>query len=111
MKVEHKAPPRRFSVKGVDLRHVADIALEPDELVTFTTESGAEYDVTRKAWGYYATPSTNGRLREKGLRTALVHSRTTGRRYVLLVEPAKMMDFGVYLEDQALAVEAWLDED
>ena len=50
------------------------IALAPDEQVTFTTEAGGEYDVTRKSWGFYATPSINGRLKTFGLRAALVRN-------------------------------------
>ena len=62
MKISSKTPPRTFTVKGVDISHVADIDLAPDELITLKTESGAEYDVARKEWGFYATPSINGRL-------------------------------------------------
>ena len=53
MKIKQQNPPRRFTVKGVEISHAADIALDADEFVTFTTESGAEYDVARKnmsAW-------------------------------------------------------------
>ena len=42
-------PPRRFEVSGrgvkLMLSDCAHIALAPDEQVTFTTESGGEYDV------------------------------------------------------------------
>ena len=64
-------PPRRFSAGEVTISHVADLDLEPDEQVTFVSGTGTEYDVARKDWGYYATPSLNGRLAEHGLRAAL----------------------------------------
>ena len=64
----HPKTPREFSVKGVNLRHSADIKLAPDEMVTFQTESGAEFDVATKDWGFYATPSTNGRLKSFGFK-------------------------------------------
>ena len=75
MKITEQQPPRVFRTgraQPIDLHDCARIQLDPDEQVTFITESGAEYDVARKAWGFYATPSLNGRLRQFGLRAALV---------------------------------------
>jgi hypothetical protein len=96
---------REFEVAGVRLTHVADVSLEPDELVTF--EGGL--DVTRKDWGYYATPSLNGRLREHGLRAVLVLGG--GKLYLLLVEEGAEPAFEDYLREQELRVVAWLDSD
>lgn len=110
MKVSSQTPPRDFTVKGVTISHVADIDLAPDELITFKTESGAEYDVARKDWGYYATPSINGRLKDMGLRTALV-SNPEGRLYVLLVELSKMAAFDAYCTEQTIDVLKWLDDE
>ncbi len=106
-----KNPSREFSVKGVNLRHSADIKLAPDEMVTFQTESGAEFDVAAKDWGFYATPSTNGRLKSFGFKTALVHSASTGMRYILLVDKNKMEAFQAYCREQDMVVDTWLDED
>ena len=103
MKFEERS--REFEVAGVHLTHVADIELEPDELVTF--EGGL--DVTRKEWGYYATPSLNGRLREQGLRAVLVSGG--GKLYLLLVEEGAEPAFERYLDEQELRVLAWLDTD
>lgn len=113
MEVRERMPARRFTVGPKEaqatLAHCADIALEPDEMVSFVTASGTEFDVVRKDWGYYATPSLNARLPEKGLRPALVGSAT--RRYVLLAEPGKLAEFHAYLRSQHMAVIAWLDVD
>ena len=111
MEIDPVSPPRPFTVKGVTMEHTADIRLAPDEVVTFKTPSGAEYDVTAKEWGFYATPSTNGRLRDNGFRTAVARSEATGRLYVLLVERDKLPAFEAYCEEQELAIDAWLDED
>ncbi len=110
MKLDKKDPPRHFAVKGVTLAHVADVALAPGEIVTFTTPAGGEYDVTRKDWGFYATPSVNKRLKDFGLRTALAETSATGARYVLLVERGKETAFQAYLDDQGMRVVTWLDE-
>jgi len=113
MKVNERNPPRVFHLghegQEITLSHVADIALAPDEQITLVTASGTEFDVVRKAWGYYATPSLNDRLPRKGLRPALVASGT--RRYLLLCETGKEALFRTYLEEQRMTVITWLDTD
>jgi SAM-dependent methyltransferase len=111
MKFTAMEPPRAFLVghdQKIELKDCARIALQPDEQVTFVTESGTEYDVVRKTWGYYATPSLNRRLREFKLKTALV--RSDERLYILLVEDGKENDFHAYLQDQEMEVVYWLDQ-
>jgi hypothetical protein len=107
-------PPRRFRVSGAGLSlTLADcgrVELAPDEQVTFTTASGGEYDVTRKSWGFYATPSTNGRLQSFGLRAALVLSGR-GRLFVVLVEAGKESEFLDYVQADQQRVLCWLDSD
>ncbi|MSP87944.1 MAG: hypothetical protein EXQ92_03890 [Alphaproteobacteria bacterium] len=113
MKLKERTPPRRFAVghKGreIHLSHVADIELAADEQITLTASGGHEYDIVRKSWGYYATPSLNGRLRQFGLRSALVASGE--RRYLLLVEEDRMAEFEAYIAAQSMRVIAWLDGD
>lgn len=113
MKIDVKSPPRTFPVKGPGLEAVlsdcAHIALDPNEQVTFTAEGGVEYDVARKTWGFYATPSINARLTSFGLRTALVHN-TLGRFFVMLVERDKHDDFLAYLRADQQQLVCWLDE-
>jgi hypothetical protein len=107
-------PPRRFEVAGGGLKlMLADcgrVALEPDEQVTFTTEAGAEYDVVRKDWGFYATPSMNSRLRGFGLRAALVLS-AFDKLFLVLVEKGKEAAFLAYVTADRQRVLCWLDED
>ena len=90
------------------IRHCADIALAPDEQVPFVAPAGSQYDVVRKAWGYYATPSLNRRLLRFGLRTALCENRG-GDRYVLLVESGCEGDFHAYLDGQGMTLLSWLE--
>lgn len=111
MKIEKKDPPRAFEVKGIPLKHVADIHAAPNEIYTFINPEGAEFDVSAKDWGYYATPSTNGRLKRMGYRTALAHNRTTGMRFVLVVDCDKQTEFDQYCAEQEMIIDAWLDED
>jgi len=111
MKFSQNGPPRRFEVgidKKVTLSHCGTVHLEPDELVTFVTDSGHEYDVTRKEWGFYATPSLNARLLRNELRPVLVKNQI-GHFFLLLVEKGKEASFENYLVDQQLTIAHWID--
>ena len=109
MKVDLIDPPRGFSVLGIDLRHSADITLEHDEQVTFVTPSGTQFDVCRKDWGYYGTPSLNQRLPDHGLRAVLVRGNQSGKMDVLLVERGKEDAFYAYVEWDGMTIVSWLD--
>lgn len=112
MKFEPKHPPRRFSVGNsvkFDMHDCGTLRLAPDEQVTLVTEDGAEYDVARKDWGFYATPSLNGRLEQFGLRGVLIKNRDTGRYFVLLVQRGHEVQFDAYCAQENLAVITWLD--
>lgn len=112
MKIFPKVEPRQFTVKGVTLSHVADIDLSPNELVTFKCANDqTEFDVTAKDWGFYATPSLNGRLRDHNFRSVLTKNTETGRRYVLLVKEGKETEFNAYLAQQNMVVLGMLDEE
>lgn len=111
MHINPRDPPRTFKVgpsRDLVISHCADVRLEPDEQITFVTHSGTEYDVLRKSWGYYACPSTNARLRDKGLRAALVRN-PDDKLYVLLVEAGRESEFETYLRAEKMTVIHWLD--
>jgi hypothetical protein len=113
MRVERRDPPREFRVGTGDdvvIRHAADVQLDDDEQVTFTGPSGSELDLVRKKWGYYATPSMNARLREHGLRAALVVNERR-RLYLLLVEEGAEREFEAYLKAERQRLICWLDSD
>ncbi|HXX74264.1 MAG TPA: hypothetical protein VEI50_03995 [Nitrospiraceae bacterium] len=112
MKFLPKNPPRRFTVGNsvkFDMKDCGTLALTPDEQITLVTDNGAEYDVARKDWGFYATPSLNGRLEQFGLRAVLIKNRGTGRYFVLLVERGHEPSFDAYCDQENLAVISWLD--
>ena len=113
MKVTRIDPPRRFTVgpsNDIELNDCACIELDPNEQVTFRTSSGGEYDVVRKAWGFYAMPSLNGRLPAFGLRAALVRSGDS-KVFVLIVERNCEREFDTYLAANGLRVIGWLDNE
>jgi hypothetical protein len=112
MRFDEKNPPRRFTVGNAvrfDMFDCGALHLGPDEQVTFVTEAGGEFDVARKSWGFYATPSLNGRLAGFGLRGVLIRNRLTDRYFVLLVERGREPEFEAYLVQESCDVVAWLD--
>lgn len=113
MKFDAKNPPRTFEV-GYDVKGtISDCGtmhLAADEQITFVTEAGGEYDVTRKDWGFYATPSLNGRLAGFKLRGVLVKNRHN-RFFVMLVEQGKEDSFERYVKQEPLEIVAWLDSE
>jgi hypothetical protein len=110
MKLKVIDPPRAFTVghSRIKLQDCAHITLNPDEQVTFLTESGTEYDVARKSWGYYATPSINNRLMSFGLRAVLVKGED-GKFFLHLVEKGKEEEYTHYRKAERLAVVCWID--
>ncbi len=111
MKINPIEPPRTFIVghgAPIEMKDCARVELEADEQVTFVTASGTEYDLARKSWGYYATPSLNGRLAKFGLQAVLIKS-TDLKFYVYLVEKGKEADFHAYLEKEKNSIVCWLN--
>ena len=101
MKIEIKKKPRKFKInigrKKIELSDTAKINLKKNEQVTFSYLN-SEYDVAKKDWGYYATPSINGRLKNFGFRTFLIKNRTN-KIYIFLVHKNKMKTFRKYCKD------------
>ncbi|MCF7993664.1 MAG: hypothetical protein K9L88_02355 [Chromatiaceae bacterium] len=113
MKLELKDTPRTFrvgAVNQIEISDLGDIHLAPNEQLTFVSEAGPRYDIARKDWGYYATPSINGRLANEGFKTALVKNKQ-GLIYILLVEQANRTLFDNYCWQENQTLLAWLDED
>ena len=69
-----------------------------------------EHDLVRKQWGYYATPSLQGRLRSNGMRAALTRNVETGRIFVVLVEIGKEQLWRAYNAKERQEFLTWLDE-
>ncbi len=112
MKADFKEVPRPFKVgldQQITIKDCGKIHLDPDEQVTFVTPQGAEYDLARKSWGYYATPSVNDRLKRFGFKTALVRN-SKGQVYIMLVEQDRVAEFEQYLAAEKNFLQQWLDE-
>ena len=106
-----KKKPRLFSVgskRKVTIKDCGQIELSYDEQITFISKDGHEYDVARKDWGFYATPSLNRRLPSFNLRAALVKNQDT-LFYIMLVEKGKETIFEKYIKDEESTIICWMD--
>jgi len=106
MKIYNKN--RAFKINDIALKEVAKIELEDNEMITFIKDNN-EYDFVAKDWGYYATPSINGRLKNFGYKTALVKN-SYGKFYINIVEKEKLEQFYEYIDKEKSEVIEWLDE-
>lgn len=113
MKVNENNPPREYKVgRGqISIKDMGKVSLEDDEQVTFITNNGAEYDLCKKSWGFYATPSINGRLVSFNFKTALIRNSQTCNFFVIIVERTKQSDFINYCLDENLKIVCWLDDE
>ena len=112
MKYKEILPPRKFNAgsnQQICIEHCADVYLKDNEQVTFVSENGSEYDVAKKDWGYYATPSVNSRLKKFGFKTALTRNPSKNY-YIMLVEDTKIEKFKNYLREENMLLVEWLDE-
>jgi hypothetical protein len=112
MKIEVNSDPRIFPVgiAHTQLSHVADIDLQSDEMVTFVTDGELEYDVCRKSWGYYATPSLGGRLRAFGWRAAVMRNIDTRHCFVVLVQEGREDEWMAYMLIERQELVLWIDD-
>lgn len=112
MKIKEKIPPRNFLVgtnKKFYMKDCGDVLLNDDEQLTFKTEDGTEYDFAKKDWGYYASPSLNGRLINFNLRSCLIRNTKTNRYFILVVQKNHEDNFKKYLKQESCEVIVWMD--
>ena len=112
MKIKENNPKREFYVgenKDIIIKDCGKINLDSNELITFITDDKKEYDVVRKDWGFYATPSMNKRLVDYRFKTALVKNKN-GMYYIMIVEKDKIDSFNKYLDEENNQIIQWLDK-
>ena len=112
MKFSRKKPTRSFFVgknKDIEIEDCGSIQLDNNELIAFLTKDKKEWDVVKKNWGFYATPSINDRLDKQGFRCALVKNKK-GSTYIMIIEKNKLNKFNKYILKENNQVLMWLDE-
>ena len=106
-----KKNQRKFKVgkkQSISLCHVATVTLKKNELVTFKNDK-REYDLVKKGWGFYGTPSLNKRLNLYGYSAALVINNFNDTYFVMIVDIKKKKYFLKYLKSENMKVICWLD--
>jgi hypothetical protein len=107
MKIINKNRNFKVGIKNIKIKEVAKILLKQNEMVTFVSGK-TEYDIVKKKWGYYATPSINSRLVKFNIKTCIIKSKMTNNSFIVLVQKNKMKDFNKYLSDEKCKVIKWL---
>ncbi len=104
MKIKLNKKPRKFKVgfKKITLKDFGKIYLNNDEQLTFS-KNKSEYDIVKKNWGYYATPSVNKRLKKFHFRTFLTQN-TNKLIFIMLVHKEKINGFKTYLKDEKIKI-------
>ena len=112
MKIFEKNPPRSFTVGkngNTKIEDCGSIYLEDNEQVSFLTNDQKEYDIVKKDWGFYVTPSLNHRLKEQGFRSALIKNKK-GSVFIMIAEKNKLDKFKDYILNEDNQILMWLDE-
>tara|TARA_E500000178_G_scaffold356643_1_gene436543 strand:+ start:7196 stop:7564 length:369 start_codon:yes stop_codon:yes gene_type:complete len=94
--------------KKISLKDVGSIKLNNDENITFVDKNSKEYDVCKKNWGYYATPTINKRLKNFGYLTGLVHNKELNTFVINIVDIKKKKIFFKYLKKENMKLICWL---
>ena len=110
MKIKILKNPRLFKVNNIEVKDFGKIKLATNEMVSFVTKSKKEYDFTAKDWGFYVTPSINGRLKKEGFAIALVKNKL-GKTYIMAVEKEKIKIFNKFCTNKKKKVLKWYNLD
>jgi hypothetical protein len=51
VKIKISKKPRIFTIKDIQIKDYGKIKLDTNEMISFITESGKEYDFAAKDWG------------------------------------------------------------
>ena len=88
------------------IRHVGNVNLKNNEQLTFVFKN-SRYDFVKKNWGFYATPSINGRLKKEGFISALVKNKKK-MIYLMVIHKSKKSEFNKYCKLHDQKVVKWL---
>lgn len=104
---------RKFVVgtkKKITLKDVGSLYLKNNENITIVNKNKKkEYDICKKSWGFYGTPSLNKRLTKFGYKAALVKNLKFNTYTILIVDTDKKYNFYKYLKSQSIFIVCWFD--
>ena len=99
MKIKINKKARKFAVglkKNTIIKDLGKVYLNDNEQLTFIRKK-SQYDLVKKNWGYYATPSINKRLKSFAFRTFITRN-SFGHIYIMIVHKEKVKQFKRYLK-------------
>lgn len=102
---------RKFKVgkkNDIIITDAGSIFLKNDELVTLK-DGKKEFDIGKKNWGYYGTPTLNKRLPNFGYTAALIRHKVFDTYAVLIVDKKKKKIFLNYLKKEDMIIICWLN--
>ena len=106
MKIKKKK--RRYNIGPVCITDVASIVLNNDEQITLMEKNyNFQYDICKKNWGYYATPSLNYRLKKNNLSSYIVKCKNNNKIFIHLVKKSKKKDYLLYLKSENMEIINW----
>lgn len=108
MKVIRKNRKFKVGITKTTMTHIGDLKLANDEVLTVKAGKNKEYDITRKNWGFYSTPSINKRLLTYGFESAITYNTKRARYFMQIVEKNKKKEFKKYLKSQGMILITWL---
>ena len=97
-----------FANSKIVIKDCGKIFLNNDELVTFSDKNKKKfnYDITKKNWGYYATPSINKRLKNNNFESFIVLNKFKDF-FIMIVYKNKKKIFLDYLKKNRLKIIQW----
>ena len=107
MKIVKKNRKFKVGMKKIELTEKAHIFLKNNEMVTLKNKK-MEYDIVKKDWGFYATPSINERLLKFNFKTCIIRNKISKNIFILIVEKKKIKNLNKYLKNENCKVIKWL---
>ena len=102
MQIKKKNRIFEVGITKIKIKDCGSIKLKNNNQITLKSKK-SEYDICKKDWGYYATPSINSRLKNFGFRTFLV-SNAFKRTYIFLVHKNKIRLFRNYIKKEKIFI-------
>ena len=105
---------RKFKIKSklnTEITLIQKINLRKNQQITFVERSKGklkEYDVVKKDWGYYATPSINKRLKKFNYECALIKNKQN-KFFLCLVNKDMKKKFYSYLKEDNQKIICWFN--
>lgn len=102
MQIKKKNRVFEVGITKIKIKDCGSITLKNNNQVTFKSKN-SEYDICKKNWGYYGTPSINGRLKNFGFRTFLV-SNNQNKIFIFLVYKNKIKLLKKYIKKEKIFI-------